>query len=361
MTDALLAGLHLLPGMTHALLGYLLGHDGRGCVQSVWDRLEDLLRKSTVPSQTQSAMLKGRDTTNLAVVEEQLWRHGIHVIVGEERPPALLTLDGGPALLYVQGDPALCRARCLSMVGPRKMSTYGKQVVEALVPHVVHAGLVTVSGLAYGVDAHVHRETLRAGGPTVAVVATGLDRCYPAAHRELVRQILEAGGAILSDHPLGTRPRSWHFVRRNQYIAALGEATVLVEAGLQSGALYTAEFTLAQGKRVYVVPGSVFASQMRGAHRLLASGLPGVVLLSLPSDMHELEVLHEVGWRTEPLGSEATGLLGCLDTSPRSTAELGRRLGIPLAELLAMLTALEIQGLAESVSGHWIRKIPRRT
>jgi DNA processing protein len=225
-----------------------------------------------------------------------------------------------------------------------------------------------VSGLALGIDAASHRGTLDAGGYTVAVLGTGVDVIYPAANIELAARILGQGGALVSQFPPGTRPQRHHFPQRNWTIAALSQVVVVVEAAESSGALITAEAALSLGRDVMAVPGSVFSPLSVGSHQLLRDGAGlvqnardviaclgcgGEVLDDPLKPPPALEVQHQPG--RDPM------LRHLSDTLPLDAAQLARKLGLPFAEVLGRLTAMELDGTAVRRGSGYVRLVrPRR-
>lgn len=240
----------------------------------------------------------------------------------------------------------------VAIVGSRRPSAYGEAVADRLAADLAAAGVVVVSGLAYGVDAAAHQGALAAQGCTVAVLGTGIDIVYPAAHRGLARRIEERGGALVSEFPDGTPPRRPNFPRRNRTMAALSHAVVVVEAGEGSGALITAEAALSLGRSVLAVPGSVFSPLSVGCHQLLRDGAALVqnardVLAEL---RQPVEVLDDPLHPPAELGLEAPdgqldGLVRHLpDGVSVDAGSLARRLDLPVSEVVARLTRLELSG-----------------
>ena len=228
------------------------------------------------------------------------------------------------------------------------------------------AGVVVVSGLARGVDAAAHRGALDAGGVTVAVLGTGVDVVYPADNADLAAELLERGGALVSEFADGTPPRRGHFPRRNWTMAALSDLVVVVEAAGGSGALITAEAALALGKEVMAVPGSIFSPLSVGCHGLLRDGAGLVqnardVLAALG---HQQEVLDDPLQPPARLrlraGGGRDGLLPHLsDTVPVTAAGLAAKLGLGFAEALARLTRLELEGSVERRGEGYVRRFGR--
>ena len=191
---------------------------------------------------------------------------------GARLPERLRAIADPPASLLVRGAPAAIMAAGVAIVGSRRASRAGCDVAHALARDLGAAGVVVVSGLAYGIDAAAHRGALAGGGRTVAVLGGGLDRMYPAAHARLAEEIVAAEGAVVSEYARHQAPRKHHFPERNRLISGLTLGTVIVEATVESGSLITARMAAEQGREVMAVPGPVASPLSRGCHRLLKSG-----------------------------------------------------------------------------------------
>jgi len=361
MHSAYLASLHLLPGMRHAHLATLMKYVS-GDAEQLWKTLPQAIRTLGVQELDKEQVYAVHRKLQVLRVYRYLQEHKIVLLYGALLPTAIREARMPPFVVYCRGDVDLLQGDLLSIVGARRMTAYGQMVIESLVPHVVASGYATVSGLAYGVDAHVHEQTVLSGGKTVAVLGTGVDRCYPAVHHRLVERIIDHGGLLLSDYPLYTKPRPWHFTQRNRLIAAVSSATVVVEAGEKSGSLYTAEEALELGRSVYAIPGSVFSPMSIGCNWLLS--LPEerrVNVLQKPSDLVELGMSKETDWKDEPMSGTMHPLLRFVHEQARSTTNIADAAQIPMGECLTALTKLEVQGLVRRVSGGWIKNILRRT
>ena len=183
-------------------------------------------------------------------------------------PPLLRAIHDPPPGLFLRGEAGdrSARAAGVAIVGARACSAYGRQVARSLGRDLAAAGLVVVSGLARGIDSEAHRGALESGGTTVAVLGCGIDRDYPAANRELARQIASTG-LVVSEYAPGVEPAPWRFPARNRIVAGLCAATVVVEARERSGALITADFALEEGREVFAVPGEITSAPVRGRER----------------------------------------------------------------------------------------------
>lgn len=184
--------------------------------------------------------------------------------------------DSPPAHLYVRGeyDP---ERPAVAIVGARYCSTYGRSVARSLARELASSGVAIVSGLARGIDTEAHRGALEGGAPTYAVLGCGIDLDYPRTNAPLAREIVEAGGAILSEHPPGVEPAPWRFPARNRIIAGLSDAVVIVEARMRSGSLVTVDFALSAGVPVGAVPGEVTSTLSEGTNHLLRRGIAEIV------------------------------------------------------------------------------------
>ncbi len=204
---------------------------------------------------------------------ELIQEYGCRIITfyDEEYPPLLKEIDPPPLLLYVRGELKREDGLSIAIVGSRDAKDYGRRVSYQLAHQLVNRGLTVTSGLAKGIDACAHRGALEAEGRTVAVMGNGLSLVYPAANSELAEKIVESG-ALISEFPMGMKPRSENFPRRNRIISGLSLGTVVVEASNRSGALITARLASEQGREVFAVPGQIFSELSTGTHKLIDNG-----------------------------------------------------------------------------------------
>ena len=214
-------------------------------------------------------------------------------------PARLRAIHDPPPQLWVRGSAGLelFDDRCLAIVGARSCSAYGRSVARSLAREAAAAGAVIVSGLARGIDGEAHRGALDATGRTVAVLGCGIDRDYPAAHRQLAAAIVEAGGLIVSEYEPGVEPAPWRFPARNRIISGVSLLTVVVEARERSGALITADFALEQGRDVMAVPGEITSAMSAGSNGLLRQGAAPVTRIE--------DVLVELGLEAAPARHDA--------------------------------------------------------
>jgi DNA processing protein len=264
-------------------------------------------------------------------------------------PPLLRSIHDPPPGLFLRGDAAtdVLSSAAVAIVGARACSAYGRQVARALGRDLAAAGLTVVSGLARGIDAEAHRGALEAGGTTIAVLGCGIDRDYPAAHRELARQIAATGLAV-GEYAPGVEPAPWRFPARNRIVAGLCAATVVVEARERSGALITADFALEEGREVFAVPGEITSALSAGANALLRLG---ATPLTCAQDVLESYGL-EPAPATAPELSEAAGaVLELIRIEARGADELARASGLDAGTLAVVLTELELAAVAIEEDG----------
>lgn len=301
------------------------------------------------------------------------WRHGFDVASvlssWQQQEIAILLPDDGafprplaqsadpPTILFVRGT--LQPAPSLAIVGTRKPTAYGTRCVDMLIPPLCEAGFVTVSGLALGIDGHVHGRTIACCGTTIAFVGSGVDDAsiYPSSHLTLAHAILENGGAIVSELAPGSKSRREYFPQRNRLIAWYASATLVVEATKDSGSLITAKLALEENREVFAVPGPIWSEQSWGTNNLIRMGAQVCtqaqdIFDGLHLDRPDLVAKTQAAF---PLDPTETHLLEAL-TEPLHQDELGQRLEISAAALSSMLTILELKGCVACLGGNtWVK------
>lgn len=286
-------------------------------------------------------------------IEQRTKAAGGRVVTGldEDYPVALLSADPRPPVLYVAGSDEALAERAVAIVGTRRASGYGLAAAGEIADEMARVGVVVVSGLALGIDGAAHRAAVDAGGRSVAVLPSPLDRVYPPRHRGLARDMLRAGGALVTEVPVGASIGRPDFARRNRVIAGLAEGVVVVEAPDRSGALLTASAALAIGRELYAVPGPMDAMASRGCNRLIADRQ--ALIVTSPAAL-----LHDIGInaaRRAPVVaalSEVEGqVLHRLLERSGSIEELVDRTGQQPAAVASALTLLETRGLVNPFGG----------
>ncbi|MEI7785159.1 MAG: DNA-processing protein DprA [Betaproteobacteria bacterium] len=379
-SDELAAWLRLIltPGLGRAQARRLLAAAGspQAALELGGDALEALGDSAAASRQLPVNWPEALHTT-------QAWLDGgadrfVFALGDDGYPPALLDTDDPPLLLFAMGTQARRWAegeheteRWLAMVGSRNPTPQGLLHARQFAQALAQQGVGIVSGLALGIDGASHEGALAAGGSTVAVVGTGLDRVYPRRHLELARRIV-GSGAIVSEFALGTPPLAHHFPQRNRILAGLAGATLVVEANLQSGSLITARLAAEQGKEVMAIPGSIDSLQSRGCHQLIIEGARLVTGVQ--------DVLEELGLaapvdsavQTAPVGqprassqasdsvnAEDAQLLRALGFEPMGFDALQACSGLPTERLLARLLELELDGQLARLPGGLFQRLVR--
>lgn len=288
--------------------------------------------------------------------------HSALLIPGDRRWPTGLADLGrhAPLALWWRGHQTALDAleHSIALVGSRACSTYGEHVTMEASAGLVDRGFAIVSGAAYGIDGMAHRAALASRGTTVAVLAGGLDRFYPSGHTELITRIAETG-AVISEVGCGVSPTRWRFLQRNRIIAALGQATVVLEAGRHSGSLNTANHAAAMGRPVGVMPGPVTSPSSVGCHRLLRES--EAICVTNAAQMAEL--VQPLGTSETDAGEQArlrdpseTRVLDALSArSARSAEEVARLSGLAVTAVVAVLGALELDSLVREREKGWVR------
>jgi DNA processing protein len=230
------------------------------------------------------------------------------------------------------------------------VTAYGRQVTEEITTDLAHNKITVVSGLARGVDTIAHRAALEAGGRTIAVAACGLDTIYPSENANLAKQIIDHG-AIISEYPLGTKPKPEYFPRRNRILSGLSLGVLVTEAGEGSGALITADMALEQNRDVLAVPGSVLSPASRGTNHLIQEGAK---LVQNCQDILEELNLRAVAQQLEfkeiiPASDTESLLLGKLSSEPSHIDEICAVSGLPVSTVSSTLAMMELKGMVRSI------------
>lgn len=283
---------------------------------------------------------------------------GLVTVLDEDYPPALRNISDPPLALYYIGDKSLlCKENLLAVVGTRRVSAYGKNVLQNFVPVFVKSGLTVVSGLARGVDSIGLKLCLEQGEATVAVIGNGLDICYPPENVQLQKKVSETG-VVVSEYPPGSKPLQFHFPERNRIISGLAKGVFVPEAGDRSGSLITADCAVEQGKELFVVPGSIFSPLSAGCNKKIRE-LQATITLS-PEDVTEA-----LGYETKrieksvvQLTLEEQAVVNFMKDGKIHLYELMEKSGLSVAALSSLLTRLEILQVIRKQQGNYYELIP---
>lgn len=336
-----------------------------GSIDSVFSasraRLNEFLADTP---QAVDALLSGPNTAALEADLTWLAQDGCHLVTwfDGDYPPLLRQLMDPPIALYVRGDPTCLTRPQIAIVGSRNPTPAGRDNARAFAQALSQAGFAVTSGLALGIDGAAHQAALEAGGVSIAVAATGLDRVYPPRHRKLAHAIA-AQGALVSEFFTGTPPRADNFPLRNRVISGMSLGVLVVEAALQSGSRITARLAAEQGREVFAIPGSIHSPLARGCHALIRQGAK---LVETAQDiLEELEPLARVAIesnapRVPPpqrdLEPRLAELLESIGYDPMTVDALVERSGLTADVVSSMLLQLELLGLiAVGAGGNYSR------
>lgn len=345
-------GFSLIPGIGRAKFSLLQNHFSN--LGRAWHASAAELSSAGLDAKSVDTIVAWRPRISLDAELDKLERYNVKVITADNAgyPQRLKEIYDYPPVLYVRGTLIPEDEWAIAVVGTRRASIYGRQVTEEIVANLARHKITIISGLAKGVDAIAHRIALEAGGRTIAVAGCGLDMVYPSEHVNLARQIMEHG-ALISEFPLGTRPKAEHFPQRNRIMSGMSLGVLVVEAGEESGALITAHQAVEQNREVFAIPGSIFSPASKGTNRLIQEGAKLVcnctnILeeLNLTVVAQQLEMKELV-----PTTDTESQLLSYLSKEVTHIDDICRHSGLPIATVSSTLAMLELKGLAKQVGG----------
>lgn len=308
---------------------------------------------------------------NQTLIETQLaWSaHADHHLIpfDDARYPRLLKeIPDPPLVLYIKGDPAILHLPQIAIVGSRNPTHTGAEIAHKFAHDLSGVGFTLTSGLALGIDAATHRGALAAGGQTIGVLGSGLEKVYPFRHRTLASTMLERG-ALVSEFPIHAPPERYNFPLRNRIISGLSFGTLVVEATIKSGSLITARQANEQGREVFAIPGSIRNPLASGCHHLLKAGATLVdciddIILNIPQFIAanrtwlQLPPQHRKNTREKtPLDPAHRRLLDCVGFETTSVNQLIERSELPAHRVSAMLLILELHGYISPSPGGYGR------
>ncbi|HAM88706.1 MAG: protecting protein DprA protein [Candidatus Falkowbacteria bacterium GW2011_GWC2_38_22] len=315
------------------------------------------LQKAKIEENIANEFVSARININPQALFEKIQKENIKILTleSENYPRLLKEIYAPPPLLYYKGKLEKNSDFNVAIVGSRKHSSYGKLAAESISGELALNGLTIVSGLALGIDTLAHNACLSAGGTTIAVLGTGIDRqsVYPTSNRYLADKIVAENGAVISEFPLGTLPLRHNFPQRNRIISGLSLATIVIEAGEKSGALITAAFACEQNRDVFAVPGSIFSPASAGPNNLIKQGAKPI---SSAADIMEALSLKNISTYIDNkkiIGetTEEEIILKNLDHEARYIDELIRLTGLNASVISGTLTIMEMKGMVKNLGG----------
>lgn len=340
-----------------------------GDLGNAWNASQGELRAAGIESRLAEDVVSARKGISPDGEMEKLDLAGVRLANWNDAsyPPRLKEIHDPPPLLYFKGEILPADERSVAVVGTRGPTAYGREAAALFASDLARNNVTIVSGLARGIDGIAHRSALESQGRTVAVVASGLDIVYPREHSGLYQQI-QGRGAVITEYPLGVRPDARNFPRRNRIISGVTLGTLVIEAGENSGALWTVHHALDQNREVFCVPGSIFSPASRGTNDLIQQGA------KLVSDYkHVLEELNltvavrpvearrpgeqiEMPISEAPADANESAVLRYLNEDPVHIDDIRRSASLPITVVSSLLAVMELKGLVKQVGCmHYIR------
>jgi len=269
----------------------------------------------------------------------------------ETYPENLRDVPQAPPIIFARGELKKSDARALAVIGTRRATAYGRAVADRFARDFAEAGVAVVSGLARGVDTQAHESCLAAGGRTIAVMGTGIDRIYPPENRRLAERIIK-NGALITEFNFGTQPLAMNFPKRNRIISGLSLGVIAVEAKEASGVMNTVNWALNQGREVFAVPGNIFSKYSLGTNALIKAGAS--VAISAEDVLEELKLVKKQS-KSESieleLGEEEAAIMALLSETPVYLDEIAVRLSRPVPAILNTLLTMELKGVVRQLPG----------
>jgi DNA processing protein len=343
-------GFSYIPGIGRVRFNQIETYFGN--LESAWKAPASELRQTRLEDSIVRAITTWRPKIALDDEMEKLKRYGVQTLTWHDDayPVHLKEIYDYPPVLYIRGKLIAADEWCLAVVGTRRATAYGRQVTEEIVTDLARNNITIVSGLARGIDSVAHQTALDAGGRTIAVLACGLDVIYPAENLNLARRIIE-NGALISEYPLGIKPKPEHFPRRNRILSGMSLGVLVTEAGEGSGALITADLALEQNRDVLAIPGSILSPASRGTNNLIQEGAK---LVRNCQDILEELNLRAVAQQLEfkeiiPESETESTLLKRLSAEPTHIDSICVGSGLPVATVSSTLAMMELKGLVRSV------------
>ena len=339
-----------IPGVGRVKLSQL--REYFNTLEQAWKASGSELKQSGLDSKSADSIIHLRAKVSPDAEIDNLHHYKVKAFTCDspDYPQRLKEIYDYPPVLYIRGNILPEDECCLAVVGTRRATVYGKQVTEEIVAELVRNRITVISGLARGIDSVAHRAALEAGGRTLAVFGCGLDIIYPAENASLAHGIIEHG-ALISEYPLGIRPKADNFPRRNRIMSGMSLGVLVIEADEASGALITAHQAVEQNRDVFAVPGSILSPTSRGTNHLIQEGAK---LVRNAVDILEELNLAMVAQQLEmkeflPADETESLLLKQLSSEPAHIDEVCRACGLAMPQVSSTLAMMELKGMVKQV------------
>lgn len=335
------------------------------------DRPQDIFRMSRTELEridgigptVAGEILRFNNWSQVDTAIESACKMGVQLITPEHEayPHLLKEIYDPPALLWVKGDPQVLSMKGIAVVGTRKASKYGLRMAEHFASGLVENDVTIISGLALGVDGSAHQAALGAGGKTIGVLGSGIDIIYPRKHIRLAEEIVNRGGAVISEYPPGTKPDAGNFPVRNRIVSGLSLGTLVVESGIKGGSMITARLALDQNREVFVIPHLLGGTSGEGCNQIIKQGW-GKLVQTTSDILMEIPLLEEMvshrepavtdsAWKSMELDDYGRSICELLEETPMHIDELSEQLGRPTHLLLSKLLELEMDNCIRQTAG----------
>jgi DNA processing protein len=343
-------GFTLVPGIGRVRFGQLEEHFGS--IEGAWRAGPSELKRAGLDSGSVKSIVTSRPGIDPDAEMEKMERWGVRAYTfrDPDYPARLKEIHDYPPVLYVRGSIISQDEWCLAIVGTRRATVYGRQVTQEIAADLAQSKITIVSGLARGIDTVAHHAAIEAGGRTIAILASGLDIIYPAENAGLAGRILEHG-ALVSEYPVGLRPRADNFPRRNRIMSGLSLGTLVIEAGETSGALITARMALEQNREVFAVPGSILSPASRGTNHLIQEGAKLVISYTdVLEELNLMTVARQIEMKELMPATETESLLlKQVGAEPTHIDDICRASGLSASMVSSTLAMMELKGMVKHV------------
>ncbi len=354
-----LLALHFIPGVGDYLIRQVVSYCGSAEKVFTTPRGK-LLKIPGIGKVTVEAILNGKpfEQAEKELLRAEKESTELLFFTDKKYPSRLRHIPDAPSILYTKGTIDFENPKAVAIVGTRQATAYGKERVEEIVKDLVPHNPLIVSGLAYGIDIHAHKQALKQNLPTIGIMGSGMDIIYPATHKDTAKKMLENGG-LVTENPFGTKPDAHNFPQRNRIIAGLCDALIVVEAAEKGGALITAEIANSYNKDVFAYPGSIGVTYSAGCNNLIKSNRAHLL-----TSIKDLEYI--MNWDSATPKPKTTPALSLDDFDENEKAvltvlldkktavqidELSWKANLPVSRLASVLLTLEFKGVVKSMPG----------
>lgn len=327
-------------------------------LENLWNApVSEVYNCPNIRKKAADSIIESRTEEYVREYKEKLLSKKVQCITRNEElyPGVLKYTKGHPQIIYMKGNIKKEDKKAIAIIGSRKCTAYGKNIAYKFAKELVGYDITIISGMAYGIDSAAHKGALDGGGRTIAVLGSGVDVCYPKSNFNLMREITQ-NGAVISEYPLGTMPRSGNFPRRNRIISGLSMGVLVVEAGLKSGTLITVDYALEQGKDVFAVPGNINCSVSKGTNKLLKEGAKPVTCIEDIIEEYNIEKkTREKNNKHNDLSESERSVLEIIEKKQPIHIDLvSSMLNLDSGSVNGIITILEIKEYVEMLPGRII-------